>query len=116
MASAARRRRLFANGRRSRDVGANQGAPLIHNGTMCLPNPWGRVQAIHPVTGDLIRDCAAVGPMTRETLHTLHLGQLRSVFLCAANVYVVEPVQAGIDSATGPGGSMVWVFALPVAQ
>ena len=27
-----------------------------------------------------------------------------------------EPLQVGTDSATGPGGNMIWVFALPAAK
>jgi alcohol dehydrogenase (cytochrome c) len=72
-------------------VGANEGAPLVHDGTMFLPNPWGQVQALNAATGDLIWDYHGVGPMTRETLHTVHFGQLRSVFLYEGNVYVIEP-------------------------
>jgi alcohol dehydrogenase (cytochrome c) len=84
-------------------VGANQGAPLVHNGTMFLPNPWGQVQALDAATGDLIWNFQGVGPLTAETLHTTHFGQLRSVFLYQGNVYAVEPDNAvvALDARTG---------------
>ncbi len=88
-------------------IGANEGAPLIHNGTMFLPNPWGQVQALNAVTGDLIWNYPGDGATARETLHTTHFGQLRSIFLYKDKIYVVEPTNTvvALDARTG---KVVW--------
>ena len=86
-------------------VGANQGAPLVHDGMMFLPNPWGQVQALDAVTGDLIWDFPGVGPM--DDLRTTHFGQVRSVFLYEDRVYVVEPDNT-VVALDARNGAVVW--------
>ncbi len=65
--------------------GNNQGAPLVRDGIMFLPNPWGTVQAINAATGDLIWEFTTGGTQTVDAvngpLRTGLLDRHRSVFL-----------------------------------
>ena len=49
-----------------------------------------------------------------DTLSILH-GDEQHLETLGGSVIVSpgEPIQAGTDSATGPGGNMIWVLALP---
>src|SRR5690606_26595088 len=88
-----------------------QGAPLIHDGIMFLPNPWGTVQAINAATGDLIWEFNTGGVQTVDTTNGPLFNSLvdrhRSIFLYEDKV-ITTTYENHIVALDAFSGQVVW--------
>ncbi|MCW5715049.1 MAG: PQQ-binding-like beta-propeller repeat protein [Bauldia sp.] len=86
--------------------GANQGAPLVYDGIMFLPNPWDQIQAIDAATGSLLwnwqRERLGVS-VDDGPLRSTWGQRKRSVFLYGDRIYTVTANNevVAIDARTG---------------
>ncbi|MGD9739109.1 MAG: pyrroloquinoline quinone-dependent dehydrogenase [Bauldia sp.] len=91
--------------------GANQGAPLVHDGIMFLPAPWGTVQAINAATGDLIWEFSTGGAQTVDTtagpLFNSLVDRHRSIFLWEDKV-ITTTYDNHIVALDARNGQVVW--------
>ncbi|MCC6737000.1 MAG: PQQ-binding-like beta-propeller repeat protein [Bauldia sp.] len=92
-------------------VGANQGAPLVHDGVMFLPAPWGTVQAINAATGDLIWEFTTGGQQTVDTTNGPIFNSLvdrhRSIFLWE-DMVITTTYQNHIVALNAQTGQVIW--------
>lgn len=91
--------------------GANQGAPLVHDGVMFFPAPWGTVQAINAATGDLIWEFTTGGAQTVNTtdgpLFNSLVDRHRSIFLWEDKI-ITTTYQNHIVALDARNGQVVW--------
>lgn len=94
--------------RAMRQEGANQGAPLVHDGIMYLPNPWDQVQALDAATGDLIWEYTLPVPSPEARTAAVNWGQRRrSVFLWDDKLYMVTSLNR-VVALDARSGKVVW--------
>jgi alcohol dehydrogenase (cytochrome c) len=94
--------------RAMRQEGINQGAPLVYDGIMYLPNPWDQVQAIDAASGDLIWEYSPAVPPPEARTGAMNWGQRqRSVFLWDDKLYMVSALNRVI-ALDARSGEVVW--------
>ncbi len=89
------------------DTGAQEAAPLIHNGVLYLPNPGGVVQALDAANGDLIwefrPEMANDGPRTASGLR----GVQKNIAIFGERIFAATQ-RATILALDARNGELVW--------
>ena len=85
------------------EAGVNEGAPLIHDGVMFLPNPDDVVQAIDAASGELLWQYRRTLPPQEKFLSHYWGQRKRSIFLYKDRIYLVtkDNFVLALDARTG---------------
>jgi alcohol dehydrogenase (cytochrome c) len=88
---------------RTMETGVNEGAPLVHDGVMFLPNPDDVVQAIDAASGELLWQYRRSLPSQDKFLSHYWGQRKRSVFLYKDRIYLVtkDNFVMALDAKTG---------------